>query len=96
MSSIRIVSTPPGFAPQEIRAQWIGIAIPLPTQEEIDEDPPSGFKVGSENDGGYLVLTKRAVQSLRANGKNEAAEFWDGLPLGRFLEFRRDVCEVIE
>lgn len=93
MSSIRIIAIPPGFAPEKIRKQWLGVVIPMPSEEEIAEDPPSGFGIGSDNVGGHLVLRTTAIKSLRDAGKDEAANFWDSLPLGRFLQFKQEVCE---
>lgn len=94
LGRIRIVLTPPGFAPENIRKEWIGVEIPLVTQEQLDEDPPVG-RIGNENVGGYVVLLSAAVTALRKAGKQEAADFWDSLSIGTYLEFKRDVCERV-
>lgn len=95
MSSVRIITIPPGFAPEKIRKQWVGVELPLASDEEIAEDPPSGFGIGSDNTNGYLVLRDKAIEALRQAGKKEAADFWDSFPLGRFLRFKKEVCEVV-
>ena len=92
MSTIRIISTPPGFAPEYVREDWVGLELSLVTKEELRTNPRSGFKIGSENDGGYLVLRANAIEALRAAGKEDAANFWEEMPLGMYLEFRSDVC----
>lgn len=93
---IRIRSIPPGFAPREIRKEWVGVEIPLATKEELAVDPPSGIGIGRANDGGYYVLRDAAIHALMRNGKDKAAGFWEGLPLGRYLEFRKECCELLE
>ncbi|MEK7510897.1 MAG: hypothetical protein AAB582_01515 [Patescibacteria group bacterium] len=94
MSSIKIIEVPPGFAPYYIRQSWVGIAIPLATEEEVRVNPIIG-KIGSENDGGYIVLREKAVAALRTAGRDHAAKYWEGLPLGMYLQFKRNVCALV-
>jgi hypothetical protein len=96
MSSIRITHTPPGFAPQHIREQWVGVQILLVTADELRKNPLSGFKLGSENDDGHLVLRSKAIEALRGAGKEEAVAYWSSLPLGMYLQFKKEVCEICE
>ena len=95
MSSVRITAIPPGFAPESIRKQWVGVSLPLASADEIAQDPPSGFGIGSDNTNGYLVLRDNAIEALRKAGKKQAADYWDSFPLGRFLQFKKEVCEVV-
>lgn len=90
------MKVPPGFAPEHIRKQWVGVEIRLPTQEEISIDPPSNMGIGNQNAGGYDVFGHDAVEALKSAGRYEAAEFWEGLVLGRYLRFKKEVCEVLE
>ncbi|MFA5052949.1 MAG: hypothetical protein WC565_02750 [Parcubacteria group bacterium] len=92
---IVIVKMPPGFAEERIRKQWCGLQIPLATPEELKEDPPSNISIGAENRGGYFVLRSQAIKALRHAGKNEAADFWESLPIGRYLRFNKDCCELV-
>lgn len=94
MKKIRIVSIPPGFAPEAIRRQWVGVTIPLATDEEINEDPPSDMGIGSSNQDGFLVLRAKAIDALRAAGGIAGAEFWERIP-GRYLKFKKEVCEEV-
>lgn len=96
MAKIRIVKVPPGFAPEHIRREWLGVEIPLPTQAELAENPPSAWEANEANSGGYIVFQDDAVKALLAAEKNGAAEFWEDLELpAPYLRFRRDCCEVI-
>lgn len=95
MKKIRIIKTPPGFAPLEIRAQWVGVEIPLATEEDIKQDSPSGARIGTANLDGYRVLRDKAITALHEAGRHEAVYFWDAFPLGRYLVFKKEVCEVV-
>lgn len=90
MKKIRIVAVPPGFAPKEIRQQWVGVEIPL-----SGEDPTGGIWVGTGNENGYVVSADDAISALRNAGKDDAADFWEGLR-GTALRFNKQVCEPIE
>jgi len=95
MPSIRIVKVPPGFAPPSIREQWIGVEIPLPTEDEIRENPSSRFGLGSANEDGYRVFRFKAVEALRQAGKQRAATYWSETLFGIYLVFKKDVCELV-
>lgn len=96
MSSIYITAVPPGFAPEHIREQWVGVTIPMPSAQELEEHPVSEMRIGSENLEGHLVFREKAIEALMEAGKEEAALFWDELLLGKYLQFRKDVCEVVD
>ncbi len=96
MDLIRIKKVPPGFAPPHIRLQWVGVELPLASEEDFARNPPSRFFVGSGNGGGYLVPRDKAIEALRNAGKERAAEFLDSFPLGSYLRFEKGVCEVVE
>ncbi|MCA9352734.1 hypothetical protein KC901_00960 [Patescibacteria group bacterium] len=87
---IRIVETPPGPAPEEIRKEWKDIEMVA----EIDTG--GGIRTSNASDGGYKVTTQEAIQALKNAGKNEAANFWASIPLAESLIFHKDVCIVIE
>lgn len=96
MSSIKIVSTPPGQAPEWVRKEWIGVQIPLPKQS-VD-----GFQVGirggaAKNVGGYQVETNKAIDALKDRSP-KAAKWWeDNVPLAwiSHFVFSKDVCEFV-
>lgn len=93
---IRIIAVPSsGFAPEEIRKEWVGVEIPV-NREEINRlllEP--GMWSGNTNDPGRAVLAKDAIRALRDAGKNKAADFWEKIP-GRVYKFPEEVCELIE
>lgn len=97
MSSIRIIATPPGQAPEWVREAWVGIEIPLTEQESglvgtgVLGGPP-------ENTGGYQVFGSDAFRALTLKSP-EAAQWWlreAPWALGNKLVFARDVCKVID
>ncbi len=94
MSSIRIIEIPPGFAPAHIRMQWLGVVLPLATEEELIEHPLSGFSIGHGNENGYLVLCCKAAAVLRTAGKMEAANYWESF-FSSYLEFKKETCEMV-
>ena len=96
MSSVRIISIPPGQAPEWVRKKWVGLVIPLPEQET------SGLQMGvrggkAENQGGYQVETREAIRRLEDKSP-EASRWWrenlipEATPR---LVFSRAVCELI-
>lgn len=93
MAKIKITQIPPGFAPENIRKQWVGIEIPL-AEQPIPEGK-EGARIGNENIGGYQVAGIEAVRALRKAGKDEAADFWEDYSGGMFT-FKKDVCEFID
>ncbi len=92
MKKMKIIAIPPGFAPEEIRKQWLGIEIPLLGKD----DQPTSLRIGNGNSGGYTVQTQDAIDALRASDKNEAAEFWEQFNLGSQLVFKTECCEIID
>ncbi len=89
MAFIRIISTPPGEAPLEIRQAWVGRVLPLhyPTQKTTLTvgvlTGPKGFfgqlwavLMGRVDEGSvYLVKAKIAVEILE-EARPEAARWW--------------------
>lgn len=96
MSKIRIVEIQPGFAPEVIRAQWVGMVVRLATEKELKDNPPSQIGIGNENTDGYFVLGSDAIAALKAAGKYEAAYFWEDYITGKYLRFLKKACELIE
>ncbi|MEI8337934.1 MAG: hypothetical protein WCF92_02175 [bacterium] len=97
MSSIKIISTPPGQAPEWVREKWIGVEIPVPMQA-LEPGLQMGVKGGKpENSGGYQVNTSEAIEALRKKSP-EAAEWWEeNVPLAAIpqLVFSKAVCELV-
>jgi hypothetical protein len=96
VSSIRVTKVPPSdIAPRHITEAWIGVEIPIVTEKFLRKYPLSGFKAGSSNNNGYIVVRTDAIQALREAGQDEAAAYWENRSLGLYLEFKRDACEII-
>lgn len=90
---IRIIATPPGFTPEIVRQQWVGIQIPVVE----DGDPQGSLWTGQQNASGYVVNTADAIKALRDAGKEEAAQFWEVIQdsIGNKLRFKKECCEVV-
>lgn len=95
MSAIRITKIPPGFASQKIRQAWVGVEISLPTNEELIKESAAKINIIRRAKGEYLVYASEAIDCLRRLGKEEAADFWSSLNLGRYIVFSQTVCELL-
>jgi hypothetical protein len=105
MPSIKIISTPPGEAPEEMRRAWVGLVMPVAevTDEEVRSKygvvPCDIFGNPSEKEAKrevYRVDTRVALAILRA--ANQEACRWfekfvnpEGAP---FLRFEKGSCEL--
>ena len=71
---IRIISTPPGGAPEWVRKEWVGLE--LPTVESSGR-PQVGATGGKpENLGGFQINGKVAIDALKEKSP-EAAKWWE-------------------
>ena len=91
---ITITAIPPGFAPLEIRKEWVGLKILTPTDAQLRANPPLGMGIGNSNTGGFIVRRDDAITALHNAGKNPAANYWIMLALGEYFIFKREVCET--
>ncbi|KND49544.1 MAG: hypothetical protein AB203_00485 [Parcubacteria bacterium C7867-008] len=96
MSSIRIVSTPPGsIAPVGVRKEWVGVEIPLATKEDFLRVPMRGTPCEQHKDV-HIVLRSKAIDALRTAGREGVAVYWDREMFGDYLQFTKKCCEVVE
>ncbi len=93
MKAIRIIKTPESRNHPTIAPQWVGVVIPLPTEESLRHRGP---ETNTPPDGSHLVYVADALQSLREQGRLDAFRYWNSLELRSFLRFPADACEVIE
>lgn len=94
MDSIKIIATPPGQAPEEVRKEWVGLTIPLVPQET------GGFQMGvlggtAKNVGGYQVSSRDAFDLLMAKSPEACHWFMENAFFGSHLVFARDACEFL-
>lgn len=101
MPKVKITSVPPGGAPLHIKQQWVGLELPL---EEISEPgimrSVTGSKPNPKSYGGFPVKTEDAIQALRDQGREEAAEWWENWFLstgrtGKTLVFAATCGELV-
>lgn len=101
-SRIRIVATPPGDAPDQIRRAWVGLELPLANgQTGPCRQPAEGILSGRDEApcSGYAVDGRQAVALLAAR-EPEAAAWWrEHAPHvsmhGYQLVFPADVCDLV-
>lgn len=93
MISVHVFDVPPGFAPLEIREQWVGLVLGALSDYEISRRIRYG--IDNANVGGYIVPKLAAVTCLKLMGRTEAVAFWIGFPSGYYLQFSKDVCQVV-
>ena len=86
---IRIISTPPGEAPEQVRSAWVGLTLPLarrtPSPVEtvgVVSKPKTRFRLflarlfaRTQRETGYVVDASRAIEVLAAHAP-EAALWW--------------------
>src|SRR5262245_17149701 len=75
---IRIIATPPGEAPEHIRAAWVGLALPLASEETEPATFATEGVVTGKSEGhtaGYQVLIVEAIRILERE-KPQAADWW--------------------
>src|SRR5207302_7652125 len=99
---VRIVTIPPGEAPEEVRRAWVGLELPLAAGEKDARGLDiagvlSGRTVGVTQ--GFAVDGKRAIKLL-AGHDTSAAEWWrhnapHAARSGYQLIFPVNVCEKV-
>jgi hypothetical protein len=104
VAHLRIVRTPPGEAPEEIRRAWVGVELPLRTRDATPQNHPTlgvlSYRSSQcETAHGYSVDSRAALKAL-ANHSPTAADWWrkyapQVFERGNQLWFPPEVCEVI-
>jgi hypothetical protein len=97
---VRVVETPRGEAPPEIREAWVGVDLPLRSWETQPGTVKSGSLLtpgGPVLDHGYAVSGRSAIQALALRSP-EAAAWWRAnasqvLESGYRFVFPVEVCE---
>lgn len=77
-----VSSTPAGGAPEAIRAQWVGVVLPVRRPRPAEgPEPHVGRHIATREttliSDGVAVATTDAVRSLRLFGRGEAAAWWE-------------------
>jgi hypothetical protein len=107
MQKIRIVSTPPGGAPEWVRKEWVGLELPVADLTTFERASGRILNVSPdrppENEGGYPVRFDEAIPILREKSRKsrEAAIWWcqweEDQPstFQGILVFKKEVCQLI-
>jgi len=96
MRMIRIVSVPPGQAPEWVREQWVGLELPIIEEEQ------SGMQTGvlgggAQNIGGFRVDGLVAIKTLEAKSPKAVSWWKENAPavISNQLVFKKEVCQLI-
>jgi hypothetical protein len=101
MPKIRIIATPPGQAPEEIRKSWVGLEM-----ETLGQVPADAVLCGAVdgrpsevNNNGFRVTASEALRVLEAAAP-KAARWWQERSVLRDgsaaeLVFKKDVCLLL-
>jgi hypothetical protein len=99
---VRVIETPRGEAPPEVREAWVGVDLPLRSWETAPGTVKSGSLLtpgGPVLDEGYAVAGRSAINAL-ARRSPEAAAWWRAnaahvLEAGYRFVFPAEVCEPV-
>jgi hypothetical protein len=104
VAHLRIVRTPPGEAPEEIRRAWVGVELPLRARETKPQNHATLGVLSFRNSEcetayGYSVDARAALKAL-ANHSPTAAHWWRKhapqiLDREYQLWFPPEVCELV-
>lgn len=93
----KIIATPPGPDPNEIREAWAGVEIPVAVKCPIPgrTGPP---RTGADSADDYQVYIESAIEALQLAGRDGAVRYWEVWEaLGkRTLIFKKEVCELVD
>lgn len=96
MAQIKIIAVPPGYAPEQIRKQWVGVILPVAEHRELAHISPLALETSGPNANGHAVLCRSAVDALRRAGKSQAADYWNKVfPSNAVLQFGKAYCEEV-
>jgi len=102
VAHLRILRTPPGEAPEEIRRAWVGIELPLrrgETEPTYHQSVGVLSQQGPEVTSGYAVDGRAAVAALASQSSVAAAWWRENAPhvvaSGYRLFFPSEVCERV-
>ncbi len=100
MASFRIVSTPRGQAPEEVRKEWVGVVLPM----KDTFDPGEGahehnFSLEWQAERSFVTVPVRtALEELEKKIPKAAQWFYDNLPdffLSRDFSFGVDEVNIL-
>lgn len=93
--AIRVIKTPSGEAPEEIREQWVGLILPGYFCNECGSEVEIITKQRRVPSDHYHIPIEEAITALMAGKRNEAAEWFKWYVQSPFLIFRRDEVKVL-
>ena len=101
MTSFRIVSTPRGQAPEEVRKEWIGVVLPLKESFNPGEGAHErNFSLERQQERSFVTVpVMTALKELEKKSSAAAQWFYDNLPefwFGCDFSFGINEVEILE
>ncbi len=101
MASFRIVSTPRGQAPEDVRKEWVGVLLPLKDSFNPSEGAHErNFSLKRQKTRSFVTVPVRtALEELAKKNERAAQWFYTNLPdfwFDRDFSFGRDEVEIID
>ena len=101
MASFRIVSTPRGQAPEEVRREWVGLVLPLKDSLNPGEGSHErNFNLERQQARSFVTVPVRtALEELAKKSQKAAQWFYENLPdfwFDRDFSFGVDEVQIIE
>lgn len=95
---VKIIATPPGIAPKEIRDAWVGLVLPVVGREDGEMIAARKLQGFLSDNVGYVVSGPKALEILRE--KSEWAWWWWVRHFSRLLTegvlaFEETVCQEV-
>jgi len=101
MTSFRIISTPRGHAPEEVRKEWVGVVLPLKDSFNPGEGAHErNFSLERQETRSFVTVPVRtALEELSKKSRVAAQWFQKNLPdfwFDRDFSFGVDEVEILE
>ena len=94
---IKIVDIPPWMGVNEhLRRDWVGVEIPIPTDEYFLKNKFRGVDPNNPHKYGYIVRASDAFEALQSYNSG-SAQFWQRRSNPNdCLRFERRVCRIVQ
>ena len=97
---IKIIRTPSGLSPEEVRRGWVGIILEYTTKVKARPTTDLDLQIGRKNAAGYMVGGFTALEALKDHNPESYEWYKKDYPTKKSLEnvvfiFTTDVCEKV-
>ena len=95
---VKIIATPQGIAPEEIRRAWVGLVLPVVGREDGEMIAARKLQGFLSDTAGYVVSGPQALELLKEHRGNAWIWWVANFPRlceGGVLAFEETVCEEV-